>query len=184
MFCIKKKHAREAIPAKLKAPITKTSVNRVKLTLQAERLKYKQFETEIIEMKKELSNKSLQVTDELSHDLLSIIADNGDKMSPFMKRFWQQQTRNSLPKATGGRYHPMLIRWCISIASKSSSAYDELRETFQDGFVQLPSRRVLRDYTNAITPKVSFNPRVINELKCTTGATVKCNGMFSSCLMK
>ena len=58
-----RKLAREAIPAKLKAPITKTSVNCVKLTLQAERLKCKQFEAEIIEMKKELSNKSLQATD-------------------------------------------------------------------------------------------------------------------------
>ena len=44
----KRKLAREAIPAKLKAPITKTSCNHVKLTLQAERIKCKQFEAEII----------------------------------------------------------------------------------------------------------------------------------------
>ena len=32
----------------------------------------------------------------------------------------------------------------------------------------LPSRRVLRDYTNAITPRTGFNPGVINELRNST----------------
>ena len=44
----------------------------------------------------------------------------------------------------------MIIRFCLSLASKSSSAYDEL-----------PSRRTIRDYKNAIRPKAGFNDEVV-----------------------
>ena len=56
----------------------------------------------------------------------------------------------------------MIVCFCISLASKSSSAYDEIRDS---NISVLPSRRTLRDYRNAIRPKVGFNPDVINELK-------------------
>ena len=38
-------------------------------------------------------------------------------------------------------------KWYISMAAKSASAYDELREPFKDSTIILPSRRVLRNYT-------------------------------------
>ena len=56
----------------------------------------------------------------------------------------------------------MIVCFCISLASKSPSAYDEIRDS---NISVLPSRRTLRDYRNAIRPKVGFNPDVINELK-------------------
>ena len=59
----------------------------------------------------------------------------------------------------------MIVCFCISLASKSSSAYDEIRDS---NISVLPSRRTLRDYRNAIRPKVGFNPDVINELKNVT----------------
>ena len=49
----------------------------------------------------------------------------------------------------------------MSLASKSASAYDELRET---NVLTLPSRRTLRDYRNAIKPATGFNPPIIKEL--------------------
>eukprot|EP00794_Sanderia_malayensis_P002902 gene2902-3354_t len=55
----------------------------------------------------------------------------------------------------------MIIRFCISLAAKSASAYDELRNS---GALTLPSRRTLRDFRNAIKPTVEFNPAVIMEL--------------------
>ena len=55
----------------------------------------------------------------------------------------------------------MIIRFCISLAAKSASAYDELRNT---GILTLPSRRTLRDYTNYIKPSPGFNPKVTGEL--------------------
>ena len=82
-----------------------------------------------------------------------------------MKLFWQQQQRNSGRTPTGRRYHPMIIRWCLSISSKSASAYDEFRDTFiGSNIIELPSRRELRDYSNAVTPQTVFNPKVIKEL--------------------
>ena len=56
----------------------------------------------------------------------------------------------------------MIIRFCLSLASKSASAYDELRNS---NVLTLPSRRTLRDYKNAVKPHAGFNPAVINELK-------------------
>ena len=55
----------------------------------------------------------------------------------------------------------MIIRFCISLALKSASTYDELRDS---NIVVLPSRSTLRDYWNAIKPNVGFNPPVITEL--------------------
>ena len=54
----------------------------------------------------------------------------------------------------------MIIRFCISLAAKSASTDDELR----DSNLVLPSRKTLRDYRNAIKPNVGFNPPVIAEL--------------------
>lgn len=55
----------------------------------------------------------------------------------------------------------MIIRFCLSLASKSAYAYDELRSS---NILTLPSRRTLTDYKNAIKPSAGFNPDVINEL--------------------
>ena len=63
----------------------------------------------------------------------------------------------------------MIIRFCLSLAAKSASAYDELRDS---KVLTLPSRRTLRDYRNAITPSIGFNPAVIHELCETTKALV------------
>ena len=52
----------------------------------------------------------------------------------------------------------MIIRFCLSVASKSSSSYDEWRDSY---VLMLPSRRILRDYKNAIRPRRGFNNLVI-----------------------
>ena len=55
----------------------------------------------------------------------------------------------------------MIIRFCLSLASKSASAYDELRSS---NVLTLPSCRTLHDYKNATKPHAGFNPVVIKEL--------------------
>ena len=55
----------------------------------------------------------------------------------------------------------MIIRFCLSLASKSAAAYDELRNS---NVLVLPSRPTLRDYKNAIKPTTGFNPEVVAEL--------------------
>ena len=54
----------------------------------------------------------------------------------------------------------MIIRFALSLAIKSGSAYDDLRKS---GLMILPTRRTLRDYKNAIKPETGFNPEVISE---------------------
>ena len=97
------------MPASHKAPVSVTSSNRIKLTLQSQRLKCKQLECEIEKMKIEVDQKSVLVTNDLGNDLLNIISENGDKMTPFMKLFWDQQKRIASRAPQGRRYHPMVL---------------------------------------------------------------------------
>ena len=85
-----------------------------------------------------------------------IMSENLGKMTPLMKLFWEQQKQFTKNKsATSNRYHPMIIRFCLSLASKSASACGELRPS---NVLTLPSCRTLRDYKNAIKPHADFNP--------------------------
>ena len=55
----------------------------------------------------------------------------------------------------------MIIRFCLSIASKSASAYKELRPS---NVLTLPTLRTLRDYKNAIHPTTGFIMKVFEKL--------------------
>ena len=89
-------------------------------------------------------------------------------VSQFMKLFWEQQ-KSSQNKGSGVRYHPMIIRFCLSIVSKSASVYNELCSS---NVLTLPSLRTLRDYKNTIRPTTGFNMEVIEEL-CKTTETLQ-----------
>ena len=164
----KKQNATNAIPAKPKAPISKLSTERLKSTLQHYRIENKLLKSEIEELKLAIEKSSMSVSAELSKDMISIMsAADQSKVSPFMKLFWDEQQKYLKSSSTGVRYHPMIIRYCLSLASKSSAAYDEIRydEKKGTGFLILPSRRRLRDYKNYIKPKRGFNPEIIEELR-------------------
>ena len=49
----------------------------------------------------------------------------------------------SAAKATGRRWHPTILRWCLIMHKKSSTLYRYMRES---GFICLPSERTLSDY--------------------------------------
>ena len=59
------------------------------------------------------------------------------------------------------KYHPMLIRFCLSLHAKSAAAYEELRSS---KIMTLPSQRTLRDHRNAVRPKAGFDPEVVQQL--------------------
>ena len=145
-------------PAKRKAPISKTAPQRVLLTLQQHRLHCSQLEQKIENMKSELETSSVQIDNELNNDFINILSDSNTKITPFMNLFWQQQKKLFQCKSTGVRYHPMIIRYCLSLAAKSKSAYEELRNS---NILRLPSTRTLRDYKNYIRPKPGFQREVI-----------------------
>ena len=164
---LKRKAANLNIPAKLKAPISLTSPERVKLTLQNYRMENKMLKLEVEKLQAEISRSSMTVSPDLNNDFMSIMSSTESKnISPFMKLFWEEQQKYLKSSKTGIRYHPMIIRYCLALASKSSAAYDEIRydENTGTGFVILPSRRRLRDYKNYIRPERGFNKEIFKEL--------------------
>ena len=67
-------------------------------------------------------------------------------------------------------YHSMIIKFCLAIAAKSPTAYEEIRLNQQkgSGILILPSQRTLRDYRNYIGLQRGFNPEVVNEVTSKT----------------
>ena len=78
-------------PAKLKAPISKTSPERIKLGIQEQRLKCAKLEKEL---EIEIEKASVKVDDQMSNDVVSILSNvNSKEMTPFVQLFWQQQKK-------------------------------------------------------------------------------------------
>ena len=126
------------------------------------RLKCAELEQQMNEMKGEINNSSIEVRHEHSKDLTSIIGKTSAKITPIMELFWQQQKKMFSSSATGVRFHPMIIRYCLSLPAKSPSCYKELRNS---GILLLLSQRTLRDYRNFIRPKRGFMKVSCNSLK-------------------
>jgi hypothetical protein len=166
-FTLKRKFSNLMEPSKLNAPIKATAPEKVKLTLQSYRIENKTLKSEIAKMKSLIDSNNVPVDKELNNDMQTIMSNaNQDNVAPFMKFFWEEQQKYLQTNKNGIRYHPAVIRYCLSLASKSPSAYDDLRydDKTKTGFLMLPSRRRLRDYKNYIRPERGFNPGVIKEL--------------------
>ena len=163
----KRKRGNLTIPAKLNAPISQTSTERVKLTLQEYRAENRALKAQIEEIRQELETSAVPVSQDLSKDLTDIMSGiDQEKIPPFMRLFWEEQQNYLSSSKTGIRYHPMVIKFFLGLAAKSASAYDEIRydEKKQTGILILPSRRTLRSYKNYIRPKQGFNKEIITEL--------------------
>ena len=141
----KLKASRSAKPAHVKAPVSRTDPKRIKLTLQGQRLRCAELEQQLKNMKAELQKSNIEIDNELSDDFTRIIG-SAKQVTPFMNLFWQEQKKLFSRNSTGVRYHPMIIRFCLSLAAKSPSCYEELRNS---GVLVLPSQRRLKDYRNA-----------------------------------
>ncbi|XP_047137374.1 uncharacterized protein LOC124813866 [Hydra vulgaris] len=112
-------------------------------------------------MQNDILNKSIVIGEELKKDIATVMESNAEKLTPFLKLFWDEQKKAACCHPNAVKYHPMIIRFCLSLCMKSASAYDELRSS---SILTLPSSRTLRDYKNAIKPSAGFNSKVIEEL--------------------
>ena len=75
-------------PAKINAPISQTSSERLKLTIQTDRMKIKELKMKPGRLQKEISKAYLPVSADLSNDFKSIILETDQrKISPF----WEEQ---------------------------------------------------------------------------------------------
>ncbi|XP_068707882.1 uncharacterized protein [Montipora foliosa] len=158
------KQRRMSEPAHLFAPVSKTAPDRLKLTLREQRLKCADLEYQLKEMKSEIEKSSIEVDHNLSNDLTTILS-GAQEVTPFMNLFWQQQKKLLQSSPSGVKYHPMVIRYALSLAAKSPSCYEEIR---QSKILVLPSQRTLRDYRNYIRPTRGFQDSVVEELKSLT----------------
>ena len=118
-------------------------------------------------MRFEIDNSGKAINEILEKDLISIFSNvSGNEIPHFRKVFGEEQQKYLQQKKTGRRYHPMIIKYCSSLAAKSSSAYSELRYDSKtgNGVLVLSSLRTLRDYRDYIRPTQGFNPAVIKGL--------------------
>ena len=154
-------------PAKLNAPIKFTAHERIKLTMQDHRLKCKQLEDELGKMQSAIEYHSKPVDPELSNDFKTLLSGCDTFTVPnFMKLLWDEQQKYIQdPSSSSVQYHPMIIKFCLNLAAKSS-AYSDLcyDNKTGNGILVLPSLHILRDYKNYIKLTRGFNPAVINDL--------------------
>ena len=77
------------VPAKLKAPVSKTYPSRLKLASQNERLKCPLLEKELATRRNERETMAVNLPSAIS-SFINNTMDNNLKISPFMKPFWEQ----------------------------------------------------------------------------------------------
>ena len=123
------KQKKLAEPAHLFSPVSQTAPERIKLTLQMQRFKCAELEQTLEEMKLEIQKSSVEVDHQLSQDITSILGKSDMNITPFMDLFWQQRKKLLTRSSAGVRYHPMVIRYCLSLATKSPACYEELRKS-------------------------------------------------------
>jgi hypothetical protein len=124
---MKESNAKRTVePFKSNAPLSSSSKEILVATVQKQRIVCKELEGRIAEQEKEIERNSIPIDETMEKDILAILADGGDKVTPHMKVFWEQQRKLlSMPKF-GRRYHPHIIHFCLSVHAKSPVAYREL----------------------------------------------------------
>ena len=148
-------------PLHINVPLSTSKKERFIQTMKEQRIVIKDLTTKIEYMQEQIRLNAVDVGEDLGGFIVKTLDEHkANTVSPFMKLLWEQQSA-LIGKGTVVRYHPMIIRFCLSLAAKSASAYDELRSS---NILTLPTRRTLRDYKNAVKPGAGFNHQVINEL--------------------
>ena len=148
-------------PAKLNVPLSKTNPNRVNLALKEQRRKCPELGKKILKMREQINSIGVEVTPVLKGDVHDLLENNLEVVSSFMKLFWKEQKKYLSINPKPRKYHPMIIRSCLSLAAKSPSAYDELRNS---NILILHSRGTLRNCKNAILSHTGLKSSVIDEL--------------------
>ena len=105
--------------------------------------------------------------DSAQHETLSRVIETTepdfDENSP-QWLLWQQQKGQSLKKGSRGmRWHPLIIRWCLSVYFSSPAAYKQIASK-RLGFLKLPHVNTLKQYCKFSTGGPGFNPDILKRL--------------------
>lgn len=80
----------------------------------------------------------------------------------FRRIFWDEQLKALQTKDPRQvRWHPALIKWCLHLKFKSTSAYYALRST---GVLTLPSEQTLFDYSHWMRGEIGFQAKMNDQL--------------------
>ena len=111
----------------------------------------------------------VSLTEQDTSDMASIFENVSDnvtknfKESSIQQIFWEQQKNYaSLKNKKSMKWHPLLIRFALSLKYASTNAYRMARNS---GLIALPSDRTLRDYTHWITVKDGIQVGMIQQMK-------------------
>ena len=81
-------------------------------------------------------HQGVHLDEQLHTDFISIVSDMTDNIrktyseDSFRRLFWEQQLQAlKVSNNKNVRWHPALIKWCLHLKFKSSSAYEVLRST-------------------------------------------------------
>uniref|UniRef100_A0A1X7VEP6 Transposable element P transposase-like RNase H domain-containing protein n=1 Tax=Amphimedon queenslandica TaxID=400682 RepID=A0A1X7VEP6_AMPQE len=116
----------------------------------------------------EADNRTTLLNDNEHNDMISIMRAHHDTIiktypeNSFQRIFWTSQYTAAQAKSPNGfRWNPAIIKWCIYLCHKSSSAYNLLRRT---KILNLPSQRTLRQYTNVLDSSAGFSNQLDEQL--------------------
>ena len=133
------------------------------LELQNKRLREKVCKLLDQHQYEDLSEASLGEIDELVGGCLSDVESFFPNTSSFQRVFWEEQIKYNKCKAKSSmRWHPLIIKWALLIKSKSSKAYQAMRD---QGFIHLLSERTLYDYSHYLPSKLGFVPEAVEMLQ-------------------
>ncbi|XP_033103726.1 uncharacterized protein LOC117106473, partial [Anneissia japonica] len=96
------------------------------------------------------SQESLELCPQASFSMESVMEMTSSEiekslpMNSAAKLLWEQQ-QSSFRKGKQMRWHPAIIRWCIAVHNRSSSAYNLISES---GFLRLPHPNTLQPYSH------------------------------------
>ena len=163
---IKKASSRKSraskLPAKPKAPLAACGPEKLRATLKATRLECRELEGRLQNLERKIEKDGLGISKSTEKDILKIVDGRNLEENPHMKFFWEQRMKLLQTTKIGGRYHPQIIQFALSLHAKSASAYRELQDS---GALILPSDRVLRDYKNYYKPKAGINKENVESLR-------------------
>ena len=157
-------------------PLPTVSSHKPNASMSKEELVHK-----VVQMKNESRNLKAVVTrlrEKIQHMIdeqgTELCEDDADDMIKIMDSckptsfteaqslFWQQQLEyNQAKNKRTMRWHPMIIKWCLYLHSRSSKSYENIRKA---GFINLPSQRTLYDYSHYLPSDLGFQPQVFADL--------------------
>ncbi|XP_071945700.1 uncharacterized protein [Antedon mediterranea] len=119
-------------------------------------------------VRKSFEDDSSPLQETMSEALKTIMTTHTETVSEQFKEgspqrlLWDEQVAANKSSATGRRWHPAIIRFCLALHMKSTAAYRIIRNS---GYLTLPHENTLRNYTHFTDAKSGFNPDVILRIK-------------------